>query len=208
EDVDLARGQRPPQRLGWHPLGLILSGDPPVELAGLEVARHDGAGARLVRPEGPLLGVEPQTGLAVPGVGAMALEALVRQDRPDLEVEVDSLGGLDARYHGRMREDPGPQSQTTQHDHEPGMIVTARPARDRAPRRQLGVGRLAHHHISPGLAVRAMLEGPSRCSTTIILRRTRPPKDRRRPSWTGAAVPSCRPGVLLHLVDCRGDPRT
>ena len=55
-------------------------------------SRFPGTTARrpdLVVAEGPLLGVEPQPGLAVARVGAVALEALVRQDRPDLEVEVD-----------------------------------------------------------------------------------------------------------------------
>ncbi len=43
--------------------------------------------------EGPFLRVEPQPGLAVPGVGPVAVEALVRKDGPDLVVEVDILRG-------------------------------------------------------------------------------------------------------------------
>ena len=89
EQVDLLGRQRSAQRLGRHPLALVLGGDTRDQIAVLKIARHDGVASRLVRAEGSLLRVEPQPGLALPRVGAVAVEALVRQDRPDLKVEVD-----------------------------------------------------------------------------------------------------------------------
>ena len=44
---------------------------------------------RLQLRERTFLGVQPQPGLAFPRVRPVAVEALVREDRPDLEVEVD-----------------------------------------------------------------------------------------------------------------------
>ena len=81
--------ERPPQRLRRHPVGLVLGRDPGDELALLEVSRHDRVPVRLQLGEGPFLRVQPQPGLALPRVRPVAVEALVREDGPDLVVEVD-----------------------------------------------------------------------------------------------------------------------
>ena len=64
-------------------------------------------GTTAVCPEGScargaVLRVEPQAGLARAIVGAVALEAAVREDRPHVEVEVDDVGH--AGHRGRARE--------------------------------------------------------------------------------------------------------
>ena len=47
--------ERPAQRLRRHPLGLVLGGDPAIELALLEVPRHDGAAPDSVSAKAPSL---------------------------------------------------------------------------------------------------------------------------------------------------------
>ena len=69
----------------------VLGRDPAVELAGLEVAGHDRAAAVAIGLGRRLL-IEPQVGLALAGVGPVALVAVVREDRPDVAVELDRLG--------------------------------------------------------------------------------------------------------------------
>ena len=75
-----------------HEVG-IGAGDPGDEFAVVRVARHDRPGAAVEFPQGLVAEVEPQAGLAVALVGAMALEAAVGEDRTDLPGEVGSRRG-------------------------------------------------------------------------------------------------------------------
>ena len=73
------------------------------QLALVRLARHDRLGGQR---RGPL--VEPQLGLAPVLVGAVARVAVVREDRPDVPVELDpgALGGP-AAAGARSRDQPG-----------------------------------------------------------------------------------------------------
>src|SRR5262245_61323829 len=70
---------------GWHLAACFLLRDALVQLALVGLAR----GQRGARALG---GVEAEAGLAVAAVGAVAGEALVREDRPDVAVERDATG--------------------------------------------------------------------------------------------------------------------
>ena len=59
-----------------------------VQFAEIEIARRDPGVASEVRDR-ILTAIEAEVGLLVLGVGAMTLEALVRDDGPDLAIEVD-----------------------------------------------------------------------------------------------------------------------
>ena len=107
--------ERPPQRLRRHPVGLVLGGDPGDELALLEVPRHDRMPARLQLRERPVLRVQPQPRLAFPRIGPVAVEALVREDRPDLVVEVDLPGGGGLRGPGEDRRRDEDQASQDSH---------------------------------------------------------------------------------------------
>ena len=74
-----------------HHLG-VGAGDAADQLALGRAARHDGAMARLQRRQRRCLHVEPQPALALPVVRTVALEAAVREERLDVEVEVDPIG--------------------------------------------------------------------------------------------------------------------
>ena len=71
-----------------HPQPLVGVRDALEDKAGLGVPLDDWMAVRPV-PEGALLGVEPQPHLPGALVRPMALEAVVRQDRPHLPLEVD-----------------------------------------------------------------------------------------------------------------------
>jgi len=73
------------------------------------------------RSRGCLRAVEPQFPLALGGVGAMAPEALVRQDRPDIAIEPDAPGGRATGAWGRLRPAVGGAGQIgSQHPPRPG----------------------------------------------------------------------------------------
>ena len=75
-----------------HDLVLLLARDAVEELAFLRVAGRDD-GDVVARAEEPLALIEPELGLAARRIGAMAVEARVREDWEDLPIEVDRLGG-------------------------------------------------------------------------------------------------------------------
>ncbi len=157
QDTDLFLGERPAQRPGGHPIGLVLSRDSPVELAGLQVTRHDGSGTRGGRPERAVPGVEPETGLAVPRIGAVAFETLVREDRPDLEVEINRPRRIGGRHRDGMREQPGREGQLGEQDRDPRAIATSWPAWYRPPRGQLSGRPQAHQDLSTISRIGSML---------------------------------------------------
>ena len=97
ESGDLGRRERLPALGRRHPLLGVVRGDPAVELALVELAGDDRRAAR--RRSGGRIAtvVEPQLAFALLGVGTVALEALVGQDRPDIPSERDLLGS------GRLR---------------------------------------------------------------------------------------------------------
>ncbi len=107
-----------PSDSGWHALGRVLGGDPSIELALLEVSRHDGPCPRFGLAEGAVLRVESEAGLAVAGIGPVALETLVRQDRTDLEVEIHLPRGsrLAAGREGRTEPSVGRKLETGDQD--------------------------------------------------------------------------------------------
>src|SRR5262249_32888017 len=92
-------------------LVLVFRGDAPVQFTPVEASRHNGARAFALR-ERAFRGVEPEVGLAPGLVGAVAGEAVVREDRPDVAGEGDGrLRGPaelhrreegEARQHGRV----------------------------------------------------------------------------------------------------------
>ena len=84
--------------LGRHEVVLEFGGDPVQQLAVLHVPRDDGVAARGERRGDPLEGVHAQARLACLGVGAVALEALVREDRPHLTREVHGRLILDSVF--------------------------------------------------------------------------------------------------------------
>ena len=66
--------------------------DPLVELALVELARHDRHAPRRGRGPRILVIVEPQLPFPLLGIGTVALEALVGQDRPDVAIELHRFG--------------------------------------------------------------------------------------------------------------------
>ena len=88
EHRDLRGGQLLAALLGRHAQIGVVALDPVDQLALVRLAGHDRHAAALELGEGPFLGVEPQPGLALLIVGAVAGEAIVREDRPDIAREV------------------------------------------------------------------------------------------------------------------------
>jgi hypothetical protein len=72
--------------------------DPFEDRARAGVARHDRAGV-----DRRLTVVEPQIGLPLLAVLAVAIEAVFRQDRPDVAVELERLRGLGGQSHRQAR---------------------------------------------------------------------------------------------------------
>ena len=85
-----------------HELEIILGADSQVELARGRVSGGDGAVAATIL-EGALPGIEPQVGIALVRVGAVAGEALVGEEGEDVAVEVDGLVFLRRRGSGRAQ---------------------------------------------------------------------------------------------------------
>ena len=74
-----------------------LAGDPADDLATLRIAADDGEPSVRQRLERPFLAVEAQRRHARSSVRTMTGVAAVREDRPDVRVEVHGRGG---RSHG------------------------------------------------------------------------------------------------------------
>ena len=87
-----------------HPLGVVLGRDPPEQLARLGVAGHDRRAVRRGRRAAPSSVSSRSFGLALGRVRAVAGEAVVGEDRPDVAVELDRRPGAADR--GR-RNPPG-----------------------------------------------------------------------------------------------------
>ena len=91
EDL-LLPGSEHPLRVGrGHDDVGVGAVDPGHELAVVGVPRHDRPIPRIGRGEGVITPVEPQAPLARGVVGAVALEAAVGEDRPNLAAEVGPL---------------------------------------------------------------------------------------------------------------------
>src|SRR6185436_12577157 len=86
------------RRLGRHALVDIRRTDAAYELAAGCVAGHDRvlAGRLWELGDGELAHVEPQVRFARRGIRAVALEAALREDRADVPVVVDCVGGKGA----------------------------------------------------------------------------------------------------------------
>ncbi len=103
--LDLGRGEGLAGLRGRHALGGVFRRDPLDQRTLVRLAGHDGAGGA-----GGLLDVEPQVGLAMLRVRAVAGETLVRQDRADVAVEVgDRVGGAGSGG-GEQEEETGGQT--------------------------------------------------------------------------------------------------
>jgi hypothetical protein len=73
-----------------HPLVGILGKDPPDQLTLVRPAWYDRSFARLGWFQCLVFDIQAQARFARSLVGTMALEAMAREDRPDLVVEIDS----------------------------------------------------------------------------------------------------------------------
>ena len=99
--------------------------DPGHELAVVGVPRHDRPVPRIGRGEGVITPVEPQAPLARGVVGAMALEAAVGKDRPNLAAEVGPLTAGQPRGSNDGKQGNGRSEQAAGSDH--ASIVSHRP---------------------------------------------------------------------------------
>jgi hypothetical protein len=89
KDRDLARGETAELGLGrWHHLLLVGARDSEEDFAFGALSGHDRRES-LPGPGCALAGVEAQTSLSILLVRTVAVVALVRENRPDLPVEVD-----------------------------------------------------------------------------------------------------------------------
>src|SRR5262245_53333134 len=93
QQVDLRGGQGLAEPARAHAPALPRGGDSAVELAGGRAAGHRGAAARVQFGQGAVLAVEAETGLAPRLVRPVAGVAVVREDGPDVPVEIDLSGG-------------------------------------------------------------------------------------------------------------------
>ena len=95
----LLLGRQPPIRLRRrHQLAGILRVDPLDQLARLGIVRDDRAGL-----DRRVSDVESQLGLSLVGVLPVAIEAVLREDRPDVAIEVQG-GRRGPRFAGRYQE--------------------------------------------------------------------------------------------------------
>ena len=142
-------------------------------------------GRRLELAEGALLGVEPQAGLAGLVVGAVAGEAVVREDRPDVPREVD---GLRLRHARRAlpspasprapRQRPGPGTPARYVDVLPSVPSPSRrleirewPTRSRRPDRtgrRSAFGSSKVYHPGSGAAWESGTRSPRRAENAAI----------------------------------------
>src|SRR5690349_17600145 len=104
DQLPLRRLERRLMRL-WrrHHIVLILGRDPLIRQALLRVALDDRMSALLALAKEPLLLVQPQVGLARPGVGTVTGKAVVGEDRTDVAVELNLLCRRNLRNDRRER---------------------------------------------------------------------------------------------------------
>ena len=94
-----------------HTHGVVAFDQPQHQFAVVGVTRHDRGEARFRLRHGELALVEPQSPLALFLIQTMTIETAIRQQRPDVAIEIDRrfgrrfgrLGGAD-RPHRRQRE--------------------------------------------------------------------------------------------------------
>ena len=77
------------------------------ERALAEISRHHGRPALGGGGEEALLRIEPQAGLAGAGIRAVAMEAGVRQDGPDVAIEAHRFGGASSGGERAPRQERG-----------------------------------------------------------------------------------------------------
>lgn len=71
---------------------VVAAGDAGDDFACLGITGSDRAVAVAVR-NGRIADIQPEVGFACAGIGAMTGEAAVREDRPDIAIELDGVGG-------------------------------------------------------------------------------------------------------------------
>src|SRR5215211_629453 len=74
-----------------HEIILIRRRNPLVHQALLQIALDDRLPALLPRPEQPLLYVQSHPGFTRPRIGPVTRQAILRQNRPNVPVELDGL---------------------------------------------------------------------------------------------------------------------
>jgi hypothetical protein len=93
KDRDLARGETAELGLGrWHHLLLVGARDSEEDFAFGALSGHDRRES-LPGPGCALAGIEAQTSLSILLVRTVAVVALVRENRPDLPIEIDWARG-------------------------------------------------------------------------------------------------------------------
>jgi hypothetical protein len=115
QQVDLRRVQRLPRLRRGHEIVGIGSRDPLQQLAVPGLPRHDGRGSRLGGRHRRIPVIEPQPALALFVVRPVAGEALVREDRTNVAVEIET--GVEG---GRGRKG-AEESAQDRHEREEGV---------------------------------------------------------------------------------------
>ena len=129
ENLSLGRSHRLVDVRRRHDHVGIGARDAGEDLAGLRLAGHDRRAAALECRDGDTAVVEPQPRLPVFGIGPMAGEAAVGEDRPHITVEVETrVGGV--RQLSSRQADKSRQTGTTgQRDHRSGASHRTNPRR-------------------------------------------------------------------------------
>ena len=104
EGLDLLRRDLLAGVGGGHPHTRVARQQSLDEFTLGRLSRHDRNGSRFDRLESDLWDVQSQPGLALSLVRAVTLEAGVRQDRPDVAIEGDSIG---RRSHAGQQQNDG-----------------------------------------------------------------------------------------------------
>jgi hypothetical protein len=120
EQIDFRLGEREMRIPGWHQVVGVLRRNSAVKLALGWIPRLDDAKAAFGRAEGSILGVQTELRLALLLVRPVANPTTIRQQRTNLVIEIDRLGG---RF-GCCGCDPGQE-----HSHQASSQHSARGAR-------------------------------------------------------------------------------
>ena len=136
-------------RRGHHHLR-VGAENAPDQLTTAGVAGHDGAPARRQLAKGDLAHIQAEAGLAHAVVGTVALEAPIREERLDVEVEVDDVGHAGDRDRHWFR-----RAITTSAMAAPARTIAMPTRRARTCRLYGGVNRVHRFTGSPAQLQRA-----------------------------------------------------
>ena len=92
-------------RLGrWHHRGGISGRDAADDLALVRTPGDDRNLARLAFPHGLVVGVESQPGVTLLRIGAVTAQTVLRKNRANVTVKVDSISGVQKRATGQKKQ--------------------------------------------------------------------------------------------------------